>query len=344
MSLVLDDIHVKRNYKFEIDELPLIQKYLDGGRKPLLLYPGEGAISLDNVYNFERETPMESDDKLAADTLNKIKKNKNLLIVIDGTWFEAQRMANASPWLFDVCQQVQFTAPASCIYDAVRKEPEGHCLSTLEACAQTLILLESAVDAASYLTGVLQLMVDIQLYMEKQRHDDPRQKGKQLYERNRRRRQVEKTLFEKAKASMLEDGAVLRSLNVDDASILNKNWYHQSKRSLRTIEQRLENGLACFGIEKDGELCAYVMRSEDGTLGMLYVQEDCRRNGYGRALVQEATRVLRELDKPCVCFIRRDNVATESLFQSAGWVVAKNSDNKAGTKVSKRKWVFLSKH
>jgi DTW domain-containing protein YfiP/GNAT superfamily N-acetyltransferase len=345
MSLVLENMHFKRDYKFELEDLSLVQEYLHRGQKPLLLFPSDDAISLDDDYGCCEQEETIKEDNTAAETLNRIKEQGNLLIVLDGTWAEAKRMASASPCLFDVCEQVQFKAPASCLYDAIRKEPYGHCLSTLEACAQALILLEGAVHVADYLKGVLKLMVDIQLFMEKQRHDDPRQKGKQLYERIRRRQQVEKTLFEKSEPRTLDDGAILRPLAIEDAQYVEQNWYHQSRTSLRTIEQRLDSGLACFGIEKDGSLCAHIVRAEDGTLGMLFVEEAHRRKRYGRALVREATRVLRDLDKPCVCFIKQGDAAAEALFQSMGWTVEESAEKKGKRKLRRRKWVLVgSRH
>ena len=363
LTLVLDKVHVKRDYKFDsILDVPIVKEFVDRGIRPLLLFPGEDAISLDgdddnnnNDGTNSSSVVMSGGDGDVTDTTkmssydDSIKRisdnnNNNLLIVLDGTWAEAKRMANASPSLFDVCQQVQFTAQASCVYDTIRKEPEGHCLSTLEACAQALVLLEGAIDVAEYLQRVLKLMVDIQVEMERTRHqDDPRQKGKQLYERNRRRRQVEKTLFYKPKPKTLPCGSILRPLTVDDAQHINESYYHQSKTSLRTIQQRLvsnnDDGLACFGIEREespGNLFAYIVRSQDGTLSMLHVQEQYRRRGYGRILVEEATNVLQKLDKPCVCFINEGDVASEGLFSSLGWTTTTSSVNTH----TKRKWIL----
>jgi hypothetical protein len=48
-----------------------------------------------------------------------------------------------SPSLVRHCQKVQFTSDSTSIYYAVRKEPEARCLSTLEACAKGLELLET---------------------------------------------------------------------------------------------------------------------------------------------------------------------------------------------------------
>jgi DTW domain-containing protein YfiP len=342
MSLVLDQVYVKVTYNFELDDLPLVKNFLDRGQKPLLLFPGDAAISLDG--HDQRKDVEATAGRIDTNTLTRIQENDNLLIVLDGTWSEAKRMAMQSPGLFEICQQVQFSAQRSCIYDAVRKEPEGHCLSTLEACAQALVLLEGANDASKRLTATLQSMVDTKLSIEQQRHDEPRQKGKQLYERNRRRRQVEKALFQKPKPRVLEDGSILRPLTIDDAPLINQNWYHRSNNSLHTIQVRLEAGLACFGIERNGQLCAHIVRAEDRTLGMLHVDENLRRRGYGRTLVQETSRVLKDLGEPCMIFIMDGDVALESLFQSLGWVMEANKTGKnTSGRQTKRKWILPGK-
>jgi DTW domain-containing protein YfiP/GNAT superfamily N-acetyltransferase len=340
MSLVLEQVHVKVDYNFELDDLPLVKDYLNRGIRPLLLFPGDDAISLDARDREEGDT--EAGVNLKESSLREIQASANLLILLDGTWAEAKRTAIQSPCLFDRCQQVQFSAPGSCLYDAIRKEPEGHCLSTLEACAQALILLEGATEASQCLTGTLKTMVDTKLALEEQRHDEPRQKGKELYERNRRRRQVEKALFHKPKPRVLKDGDILRPLSVDDATLINQNWYHPSASSLQTIQRRLETGVACFGIESDGTLRAYIVRAEDGTLGMLHVEDDFRRRGYGRTLVQESARVLHDLGEPCVTFIMEDDIAVESLFRNLGWVFTdeNNMERETMAKKSKRKWIL----
>ena len=48
LSLVLENIHIKRDYKFTLTDLPLVQEYLKRGQRPLLLFPSDDAISLDD--------------------------------------------------------------------------------------------------------------------------------------------------------------------------------------------------------------------------------------------------------------------------------------------------------
>ena len=128
--------------------------------------------------------------------------NNNLLIVIDGTWSEAKRMVRDSPFLTQECQSVQFSSEALSIYHALRREPEDHCLSTLEACAQALLLLEPSSDysytqkVVDRLHTVLKAHVDAHL-ANAQRLATSRESAAaaKLYAKNQRKREIEGTMF-----------------------------------------------------------------------------------------------------------------------------------------------------
>ena len=95
-----------------------------------------------------------------------------------------------SPTLVDICQEVQFAADNESIYDVVRKEPEKHCISTLEACALSLMLLEpraeSAKEAKKFLEGSMRYMVETKMRVSTSRDLEPRftRPGTKIYEKN----------------------------------------------------------------------------------------------------------------------------------------------------------------
>ena len=132
------------------------------------------------------------------------KKKKHTLVLIDGTWSEAKRIIRKSPEVLENCQMVQFafsdddletdhqTNPnvddedeyraslwpsnpeSDCdkatksrsIYHAMRKEPEEHCLSTLEACGEALKFLEGSTNGPKLqhaLNAVLTKHVELHL-------------------------------------------------------------------------------------------------------------------------------------------------------------------------------------
>jgi len=188
MPLVLEKCTVKVGYNFTREQLDLVTECLDAGQKPLLLFPGPDAISLDDYNN--------------ADTVKSLQDREQLLILIDGTWGEAKRMIMQSPELIKNCQQIQFQSETESIYpDSLRKEPEKHCLSTLESCAHTLMLLEPSSERATeskmFLEGSMKCMVDKRMSVSESRNREPRfAKDKQkIFKKNKRRHEIKQQLF-----------------------------------------------------------------------------------------------------------------------------------------------------
>ncbi len=193
MPLVLENCQVKVGYNFVPESLDLVKQCLDEGKKPLLLFPGPDAISLDgHDVQYEKDR-----------VINEFQNDKQLLILIDGTWAEARRMLNQSPEFVDSCQQVQFSLTYDSIYDVVRKEPEKHCISTLEACAESLSLLEPNKDVAqgakSNLLGAMKHMVDIKKRIYKMRNPEPRfvKPGMRQFKKLEKSKEIEKAMFGK---------------------------------------------------------------------------------------------------------------------------------------------------
>ena len=319
LSLVLENVHIKVGYEFSVQSLPMVEDALRRGEQPLLLFPSDQAISLDQLPPIPDPASKRSIIDNPNETWNS---NGNLIVVLDGTWAEAKRMALKSPDLVEQLQHVTFSADAPSLYDAVRKEPEAHCYSTLEACARALVLLENGWEESQYLIHVLELMVQTKLELNLHRPDDPRQKGRKRHYRIRQRERVERALFLQPRPRVSDStGTVLRLLTINDATAIFNNWYNQSVK-LSTIEKRIELGVACFGIEQKGKLVAHIVRCEDGCLGMLHVDEEMRGRGYGTLLLEEATLVLDKAGLPKIALIKRGNTAAETVFRGVGWTVA----------------------
>lgn len=197
MSLVLEKCTIKVGYNFSPSNLNLVQDCLNRGVKPLLLFPGPSALSLDDDLNDN------DDDSEHIYLLKDIKSDNQLLILIDGTWSQAKNMIKQSPELVDCCQQIQFQSENDSIYDTVRKEPQKHCVSTLEACAQALIYLEPSQEVANearqYLEESMKTMVHTKKRMRDEEDSKPRffERSSKIYELNKRRNQIKKELFHK---------------------------------------------------------------------------------------------------------------------------------------------------
>jgi DTW domain-containing protein len=97
----------------------------DPGNYPVLLYPGEGAMSI-------------SDGELPAAALG----NRRLVVfLIDGTWHCSRTIAKASPSLMLLPRLVIHpVAPSRYV---IKRQPAAWCLSTIEATHELLLALEA---------------------------------------------------------------------------------------------------------------------------------------------------------------------------------------------------------
>lgn len=102
---------------------------------------------------------------------HKVRREPFYLIVFDATWKHAKEMAKGSlPFLSKFSRQVSLPVDASLegssIYDSdliLRKEPFSGCVSTMEAVARSLRLLElDGAEIEQKLLSVLRAMVALQ--------------------------------------------------------------------------------------------------------------------------------------------------------------------------------------
>ena len=232
-----------------------------------------------------------------------------------------------------------------------RKEPKPHCLSTLEATAQALKLVEADAEAAEqagrYLLAALGKLVEVQLEHSVEGVRKPRFVGRgeesAMSIREARRRDIE--TGNPSPTVELRGGAMMRGLRKEDAGFVADRWPHSNGKSRQMIERQIEEGEGCgccLGIEFGGVVRAALLRYPgSGALGMLHVDEDHRRKGWGSALLAEAEEALKRRGDERLAFILDGNVASEKLFESRGWRRDDPEGFKRGTgrRRAKRRWV-----
>jgi DTW domain-containing protein len=126
-----------------------------------LLYPSANAQVLDDVV--EAEKP-------------------ETLIVLDGTWSQAKSLYKANSWLSQVPHyQLRPQRPGNY---RIRREPTDFCLSTVEAIAQALTILEPEKNFTK-LTQAFDRMIDDQLSQGTTRVRVPRMRKAQAKQRSR---------------------------------------------------------------------------------------------------------------------------------------------------------------
>ncbi len=121
-----------------------------------VLYPGEGAAPATSLAG--RPPPV--------------------LVVLDGTWGQSEKMMDANPFLATL-PRVRVDPPQPSGYRDLRKEPAPHCLSTLEAVAYALGDLESDVARFEPMRRAFRLMVEKQLACSQDGRRNPRHRRSQ---------------------------------------------------------------------------------------------------------------------------------------------------------------------
>ncbi len=136
LCLPRSELHVGVHWK---GSRALESVHADPERPPALLYPGEDAIDV------MRDPP----------------KHPITLVVIDGTWAQARKIANQNPELAAL-PRYAFTPPRASQY-RIRAEPDERFVSTIEALSYVLGALEGEPERFEALLRPFEAMVDTQV-------------------------------------------------------------------------------------------------------------------------------------------------------------------------------------
>lgn len=111
----------------------------------------------------------------------------------------------------------------------------------------------------------------------------------------------------------------VKNLSVSDAAAVDEGWEFKEKNSFQYIENQIETDFSA-GIREDGRLAACAVMHDVGSIGFLHTIEECRRRGLGSQIVRYLSLKLREAGRLPHTFIITDNVASQKLFESIGFV------------------------
>lgn len=108
-----------------------------------LLYPSETSVNVNQISQNATEKPLTSSNVISDSTQHdgtfSLKKN-NCLIILDGTWKKAYRLFMVNPFLQNI---PHLKLPEGLIGQyAIRKTAKENALSSLEACAYALQIIE----------------------------------------------------------------------------------------------------------------------------------------------------------------------------------------------------------
>ena len=135
LGLANSELHVAA----DLDSHPRVRALAESGPSTVLLFPGPGAIEPWALPDGPPTT----------------------LVVLDGTWIQAQKMYERSEHLQRLTR-VAFAPAAPGAY-RIRREPAAHCLATVEAVVQVLGRLEDDPERFTPLLRAFEQMVEQQL-------------------------------------------------------------------------------------------------------------------------------------------------------------------------------------
>jgi DTW domain-containing protein YfiP len=136
--LGLAGCQLRRDVDFSDD--PVVRQVLASGNA-YLLFPGPDAIDVET-----------------ADFPSPI-----TLVVLDGTWTQAQKLLKANPGLA-LLPRLRLSPLAPSLYGQIRREPAAHCVATIEAIAHVLGYLEKDRERFAEFLRPMAAMVERQLY------------------------------------------------------------------------------------------------------------------------------------------------------------------------------------
>ena len=141
----------------------------------------------------------------------------------------------------------------------------------------------------------------------------------------------------------LSEGVVIRPLTQTDAELVNSKWEYKSDGSLEMIQKMIATSEAkggCVGIALNGTLVSWMLRYLDGSIGMLFTDENHRRKGYAGVVVNGAVSDIRSksqqynVDIDCIdmgrdrmiSYIVDSNEASKNLYIKLGWKRVADAD------------------
>ena len=382
LKLVLDQCQVLVGRSFDKELEDIIDNAGATGRLPLLLFPGPDAITLEDSNAMDQLALQVAQlnelfqySSSSDDDSNNTTTVKYLLIIVDGTWTQAKRMLRDTPILTsNKCQSIQFSSTNNkSIYDLIRKQPDSHCLSTLESCERTLQLLEptnpNRILASKHLLQALKAMILTQMKFERrhlEKNPNLIRNVSKLQAKKERQKEIlqsngssnndgDEIMLNNAKTNnregvTLPEGYTLRPLVESDAKYVDSIWPYSSNKSIIMIRKQInaDNVNAtkygtsiCLGIEHEEELVACIIRHRNGSVGILHTDEEHRRLGLGEVVLQEAMQALLERNQKVFAYIVDNNKPSEALFSKLGWVKADPLAKKGtGSRRAKRLWIY----
>ncbi|EDW64938.1 uncharacterized protein [Drosophila virilis] len=117
-------------------------------------------------------------------------------------------------------------------------------------------------------------------------------------------------------------GFQLKSLSEQDAHLLDQEWAYSHEGSLFFIQRqiRLCPSMGLYD-EDTQQLVAWCIRTQDGLLATLHVQNAYKRRGFGSLIVRALARRIADLGDDVTAEIYAENIPSVNMFNKLGFRV-----------------------
>lgn len=121
----------------------------------------------------------------------------------------------------------------------------------------------------------------------------------------------------------LPPNIVLKPLNDSHVAKANSAWPHRYEGSDQFIAYSIRYHLNLGLFNEADELLAWSLRYDNGSIGVLQVDENHLRKGYGSLIAKALSRkIAEEFDCDITALIKYDNVGSISMFSKLGFKAA----------------------
>eukprot|EP00043_Microstomoeca_roanoka_P024743 m.6613 g.6613 ORF g.6613 m.6613 type:complete len:335 (-) comp4868_c0_seq1:41-1045(-) len=120
----------------------------------------------------------------------------------------------------------------------------------------------------------------------------------------------------------LPPGYTLGCLRAEHAAYINEHWpYGRTPSTLAFIEHLIQHTAnSCAFEESSGALACWALRQPYGAIGMVHTEPDHRRKGLAKVVVHHLGEMIAAQSDVVFCYITDDNVASQAMFKSLGFV------------------------
>ena len=111
-----------------------------------------------------------------------------------------------------------------------------------------------------------------------------------------------------------KDNIFSEKLETEDAAYIFNSLGNKKEYTIKYLEDRIKCDVSA-GIKIDGELAAWGLTHDDGTIGFLYVQEKYRNRGYASDILQSLILQKEKNGEETVLNVLKGNVRSNNLMK-----------------------------